>query len=276
MSTYKMIALDMDGTLLSSEKHILPETRKAIEQALQAGKFVVIASGRAVSEVEIYKEELGKIRYAVCTSGGVIYDRQEQKILYSHEIEDKWKREILRAAVEADAMVYCISEGKVIAEREKLKRMDEYHMGIYSGMAEQIYVKVDDIWETCVEQNIPLEKINLYSKTDEIREKLYQKLKDLPVTIAFAEGKSLEINPAGITKAHGLEKLGEHLSVKAEEIIAVGDADNDKEMLGFAGLSVAMGNAIPEIKQICDVIVADNDHNGCGEAIEKYLLGAGK
>lgn len=266
----------MDGTLLSSEKHILPETGKAIEKALQAGKFVVIASGRSVSEVEVYGEELGEIPYAVCTSGGVIYDRRKQKVIYSHGLEEEWKQEILRTAVDEDAMAYCVSGGKVIAEREKLKRMDEYHMGIYSEMANSIYVKVDDIWETCVEGKIPLEKINLYSRTSETREKLYQRLKALPVTIAFAEGNSLEINPAGITKAHGLEKLGEHLSVKAEEIIAVGDADNDKEMLGFAGLSAAMGNAIPEIKQICDVIVADNDHNGCGKAIEKYLLGAGK
>lgn len=272
MSTYKMIALDMDGTLLSSSKHVLPETREAIEKAIQAGKVVAIASGRAVSEIEDCSEEIGRIRYAVCTSGAVVYDRLEKKMIYCQGFAEDVKLEILRIAVEENVMTYCVSSGDVFAERERLMHLDDYNMAVYTEMVNRVFIKVDNIWEACVDGGMQLEKINLFSKTVEMRERLYKRLEKLPVTIAQAEGNSLEVSPKGVTKALGLEKLCEHLAISPEQLIAVGDADNDKEMLGFAGLSVAMGNAIDEIKEISDVVVADNDHNGCAEAIEKYLL----
>lgn len=272
MSAYKIIALDMDGTLLSSNKHILKETREAIGKAVRAGKDVVIATGRAVSEVEDCSDGLEGIRYAVCASGAVVYDRLKQRIIYRKGFEEALQRTILRTAVEEDAMAYCTSNGKMFAEAERLKHLEDYNMDVYSDMVNRVFVKVENIWETCVVEGMSLEKINLYSKTVSMQERLFKKLQGLPVTIAFAEGNSLEISPEGVTKAFGLQRLCEHLSLSSKELIAVGDADNDKEMLKYAGLSVAMGNAVPAIRNMCDVIVADNDHNGCAEAIMKYLL----
>lgn len=272
MSIYKMIALDMDGTLLSSSKQILPETRKAIEEAVEAGKEVAIASGRAVSEVDDCGEGIERIRYAVCASGAMVYDRVMHRIIYREVFEEELKRKILQIGVAGDAMVYCASNGNMLAEAEKLKHLKDYHMDVYTDMVNRVFVKVENIWETCVTGELPLEKINLYSKSVSMRDRLYKKLEGLPVTIAFAEGNSLEISPEGVSKASGLKKLCEYLSLSPEEMIAVGDADNDKEMLSYAGLSVAMGNAAAAIKDICDVVVADNDHNGCAQAIREYLL----
>ena len=90
--------------------------------------------------------------------------------------------------------------------------------------------------------------------------------------LANAEQASLEISAVGVTKGTGLKKLCEHLGISLEETIAVGDADNDIDVLKTAGLSVAMGNANDTVKSICDVVVSDCDHDGCAEVIEKYLL----
>ena len=108
----------------------------------------------------------------------------------------------------------------------------------------------------------------------EIVEKHHNRKLDAPsgTALALAESTSLECSAKGIDKGVGLKKLCEHLGLPLEQTIAVGDADNDTMALKTAGLSIAMGNATEPIKALADVIVADCDHNGCAEAIDKYLL----
>lgn len=95
----------------------------------------------------------------------------------------------------------------------------------------------------------------------------------LSVSAVYSEIASLELTAAGVNKGTGLVKLCEHLGISVDETIAVGDADNDIAILKTAGLAVAMGNAEEYVKALADVVVADCDHDGCAEAIEKYLLG---
>jgi hypothetical protein len=90
--------------------------------------------------------------------------------------------------------------------------------------------------------------------------------------MAFSEIASLEISAQKVDKGIGLKKLCEYLGISIDETIAVGDGYNDLEALKAAGLSIAMGNAVEEIKEIADVVVADCDHDGCAQAIEQYLI----
>jgi len=119
-----------------------------------------------------------------------------------------------------------------------------------------------------------VEKLNLFSASADIRERLHSRICGLPLAIAFAEGASLELSPRNVSKASGLVWLCGHLDIPLHKTIIVGDADNDAQVLRIAGLSVAMGNALPHIKELCDVVVADNDHDGCAEAVDRYLLEA--
>ena len=80
------------------------------------------------------------------------------------------------------------------------------------------------------------------------------------------------MTPEGVSKVTGLRKLAEHLGIDVNDVIAIGDSDNDRIMLKTAGFSVAMGNALEELKVCADAVTADNDHNGVGEAIRKYLV----
>ena len=89
--------------------------------------------------------------------------------------------------------------------------------------------------------------------------------------LSDAETTSLEISPPGVTKALGLQFLCDYLDIPIEETVAVGDADNDLDVLKAAGLSVAMGNANDRVKQLCDVQVADNDHDGIAEVIDRFF-----
>ncbi|MBR1628802.1 MAG: HAD-IIB family hydrolase [Lachnospiraceae bacterium] len=89
---------------------------------------------------------------------------------------------------------------------------------------------------------------------------------------AYTETTSLEMTPKNVSKGSGLKLLAKHLGIEIQDVVVVGDAENDRTMFETAGFSVAMGNALDAIKAIADAVVADNDHNGVGEAIRKYLM----
>lgn len=269
---YELIAFDMDGTLLNSKKHISEKTQKAIEMAVNAGKKVVISSGRAVAEFADCEEELKSIRYAVCANGAVLYDNWEKKILHREVISEELIEKILLISQGEDLMPYYFSCGRAITEGHKIKTAKRYHMEQYRPMMERVCTVVDDVWENYEKTKPSIEKFNFYCATREIRDTLKEKLDQLPLSVKISENSNMEITSLGVTKASGLQKLSEILEVSEEKVIAVGDADNDIDMLKMAGFSIAMGNALPEVKEICDVVVKDNDHDGCEEAIMKYLL----
>ena len=151
-------------------------------------------------------------------------------------------------------------------------RMADFCIGQYQDIFLQTGTLLDDVVASYNKKHFPVEKLNLFSATPELREYFVQALSHLPLEMARAEDTSLELSPKNVSKGSGLLKLCQYLSIPVEHTIAVGDSDNDMEILKTAGLSVAMGNARPHIKELSDVVVADNDHGGCAEAIYEYLL----
>lgn len=272
MKTYELIALDMDGTLLTDEKIISETTKKMIEKAVKQGKYVVLSTGRSLDELKDNETDLAAIRYYICESGALIYDCQEDTILHVEQIPETYVKQIMDIVKEEDVMIYYDNNGRSISEQEKINHMDHYHMGQYQDMLKRCIVTVDHIIDHYNAHPCGVEKLNLFSASEKIRERLYQRLKKFPLPMVYAEETSLEISPQNVSKATGLQKLCEHLGLSIEQTIAVGDSDNDLEILKAAGLSVAMENGKAHIKEICDVIVADNNHDGCAEAIEKFLL----
>ena len=142
-------------------------------------------------------------------------------------------------------MIHFFSNGRSIVSKKDISNMAKYQMSIYQPMFTRVATTVNDIVDYA--KNHPIEKINLYHQNESTRTKTFDKLT-------------------------GLIKLCDYLDIDLNQTIAVGDADNDLDVLKTAGLAVAMKNANDNVKKICDVIVNDNDHDGCKEAIEKYLI----
>lgn len=273
MGRYDLIALDMDGTLLTSGQVISQASRTAIDKAVSRGKTVVISTGRSPSELRDYKKEFENIRYYICENGAVIYDSKEERILDAQPIPAEMVEELMKIAEERDVMIYVSSNGQHMCTRSDALRMEDFQLGKFKDMILRTAFLHDDMIASYRKKPFPVEKLNLFSVSAEKREELKEELKRLPLTVVYAEETSLEISPLHMSKAAGLRKLCEYLQIPLDKTIAVGDSDNDAEMLRMAGLSAAMGNARPYIKELCDVVVADNNHDGCAEAIEKYLLG---
>lgn len=268
--TCKIIAVDMDGTLLKSDKTIHPDSIRDIQAAAAKGIHVVYCTGRALSELQSYFEVLPTVRYAVCYSGAIVYDRLENKCIYRAEIEQSYIKKVTETAKKYEAMTHFLTEKESIVSSSDITHMNDFHMGVYQTMYREVTRQVRDMEEEG-RLHDSIAKINIYFRSADERSKGYEELKQLPLTFAFAEETSLEMTAQSVTKATGLEHLAEYLKVPVSQVAGIGDADNDRDMLNKVGFSVAMGNASDDIKDHCDFITKDNDHNGVGEAIQHIM-----
>lgn len=268
---YKIIAFDMDGTLLNSQKVISENTIKSINEAMKKGMIIIFNTGRCPSELAEYFDYLD-IRYLNCISGALVYDRKNECAIFSKSIPHDIVEKLILTANKEDTMIQILNKDSIV-ERRKLDTIEKYHMEVYKDMYERVTVKVKDMYEDYMANPFTVEKLNIYHTDSEARERTKQRILELglDVEMANAEETSLELSPQNVNKAIGLEKLCEHLGITIHDVIAVGDADNDKDALKASGLAVAMGNAKEYIKNICDIIVSDNDHDGCVEVINKFV-----
>ncbi len=269
--SFRMIALDLDGTLLNSRKEIPPEAVQAIRTVCAAGKTVVFDTGRAVPELAEQIALLPEVRYAVFASGAGLYDTRNKKAFSLRAIPEIQAERILNLVRAKDVMPQLVLPDRDVIQASHMERLEHYHMGVYRPMYEKAMTLVPDIWafaESCRE---PFLKINLYHADPRERVRTRARLETPDLELVYSEVSSLECSARGVNKGSGLERLCGLLGVPMAECIAVGDADNDIEMLRAAGLGIAMGNAADHVKTAADRIVSDLDHGGCAEAIMLLL-----
>ena len=169
------------------------------------------------------------------------------------------------------AMPYLLTEDASVAQAEDMRDVSRFQMGMYQSLYDRVATIVPDM-ETYVREHPGKSlKLCIFHRDSGTREQTRREIEHLGMELADAETTSLEISPRGVTKALGLQILCRYLGIPIEESVAVGDADNDIDVLKAAGLSVAMGNANKTVKDLCDVIVADNDRDGVVEVIDRFF-----
>ena len=268
---YKMLALDMDGTTLNSQKKITPKTVDAINKLLKAGVEVVVASGRALNELSDYRDDFKNMRYGILTSGGMIYNFVEDKPLSIHPVSFEDCIKLIDLGEIENAMIHLLTIKDSVARQIDIDHMSDFGMGVYYDMFNRICIKCDDLKSYAYDHKADVMKVNLYHRSIESRDRTVERLKNSGLQIVFAEQNNLEASVKNITKASGLIELCKILNIDIKETVAIGDAPNDLEILQTAGYSVAMGNADEEIKQIADYVTADNDHDGVALAIKRIF-----
>ena len=271
MVKYQLVALDIDGTLLTSNKTIHPDTIKQINEASKKGIHIIYCSGRAPAEMKDIIKILPSIRYGVCMSGALVYDFKELKTIYSNSIPKEYVKKIIEAAKEDDGMIQFLTEKESIVRKDQITHMSDFKMGIYQPMYLKIAKTVEDM-NIEAEKYEFIPKVNIYFHSTQARQKAYEKIKNLSLSFSFGEETALEITAKNVNKGNGLSELANFLGVKKNQIIGIGDADNDLSFLKIVGLPIAMGNANENVKSICKEITDDNDHNGTGKSINKYCL----
>lgn len=271
MSEYKLIAFDMDGTLLDSNKKIRQDSLDAIAEAVKAGKYVALSTGRSTPEIKEYLPDLKNVKYIISSSGAYLYTNPENQVILDRPFEYETVKALFKATSSFDLMWHLHGNTGYV-QSNQASHLEDYGMAIYRNLFETLDKFVDDLQAYYENHRDSVYKFNCYCRTPEQRETVRKAIEGLPVTIAYSEKKSIEVSPEGISKASGLKKLCEHLGISLAESIAVGDGDNDLEILKVAGLSVAMGNSNKSVLDIADVVVKDNDNGGCAQVIRDYLL----
>lgn len=270
--TYRLAALDMDGTLLNSDHKVSEYTLNTLARADAAGKIIALATGRCLSELREFIDAIPAIRYIICENGANIFDTRLKKsihrVSFAEDDVDFLTAELEKRTVIAQMFMDDQSYIRAPIEID----LEPYRLSHFRSVFETGSVFDPNLFERYRASRPPVDKIDLYFRSEADREEYRSVASTRNIEIAGSIGIGLELSPLNANKSDGLIKLCQLLNVPIEESIAVGDADNDKFILQTAGLAVAMGNAFDEIKAIADVITEDCDHHGAAKALEKYLM----
>ena len=268
---YKLLAFDMDGTILNSEKKITASTAAKIDELARRGVYVAVSTGRGLAELADYKKEFQAVSYGILISGGIVYDFHTAQTLSIHPVPENLILELIDAGISECAMIHLLTLNDSIASQKNISQMENFHMGIYQNMFDRICTRCDDFKKFVRDNPDEVLKVNLYHTTTESRNRNVERMKNSGLNLVFAEGTSLEASPKNISKGSGLRELCDVLKINVDECVAIGDGFNDYEILKTAGVGVAMGNARDEIKKIADFVTDDNDNEGVLKAIEKFF-----
>lgn len=270
---YSMAAFDMDGTLLNSDHRITTGVQAALHEAAEAGKILALNTGRNYVELREYIAALPDVRYINSISGAMVLDLKTGETIYEAAIPEETVRQVFALTEDIDVQMQLLTRQSHVAS-QFIPRMELYGMGTYQAQFEVNATPIEDLRAFYEAAPFPVNKLNIYHRGPAEREMTRHRILEagIPLTMANAESTSLECSPQGIDKAVGLRALAANLGRTMEDVIVVGDADNDRAALLAAGFPIAMANATREIKAICRAEVADCDHDGCAEVVRKYLL----
>lgn len=270
----KMIGLDLDGTLLTTDKKMTSYTKSVLEKAMAQGVEVLVATGRPISAVPKEILEIPGMRYALTSNSARILNVETNEVVQESTLPVDVVETFLDILDHYDAIQEVFINGVAYVRRRELPHAKDYFLN--PNMAEYIVktrVHVDDVRDVLHEKNLPVDKIHGMFRNAEDTQKAYEEMKDIPgVVIASSIGNNWEINKEGTDKGKGLLRLGEMLGIKREEIMACGDGMNDLEMLKEVGFAVAMENGVDAVKEVADYITQTNDEDGVAKAIEKFVL----
>ena len=264
----RLIALDVDGTLLNPEGKILPETVKAIAEAREKGCRVVLATGRSAPEAVYFAAQAGCDSLAVCLGGGVLADAVTGKHLKRWDMDRETGRKVLEQVTGAPVSCMVFAGEVNLMDRASAAFFQAAYP--YDCFHEHTTV-VDDVPGYLEEHDLPLTK--LFAVGDPTCfEEITAGLRQLPQVELTSSGReNFEVVPRGVDKGMALTCLADMWGISMEETGAVGDSDNDRAMLRVVGRAVAMGNACDALKAEADYVTASNKEDGVAQAI-RYLL----
>ncbi|MBL0386427.1 HAD family phosphatase [Tumebacillus sp. ITR2] len=274
--TYKMLISDIDGTLLNSKMELSQATIEAIREAYDQGIIVTLATGRQLRGVVDIVKQIGISVPVILGNGAVVVDPLEQKTLL-HQTLDVETTDAILDVIAAHGLwssVFVHTFEGVDTYYDQDPGFAEAYIFIHTHIPEVVQ-QVESLKDVAHLQPI---KVLLIDKTEKILP-LYDDLKKLPQNFNMVisdhdwPGFSLlECFHYGTTKASGIQHIAEVFNIAPEQIVAVGDNTNDWEMIEFAGLGVAMGNAHPSLKERADWITKTNDEDGVAYLIREKML----
>lgn len=268
---YKLMCIDVDGTLVNSSKELPKENIKAIQEACKTGIKIAIASGRAPASVKEILDDLGIEGYGICLNGSyIIYENKEvSRYAFSDEQVD-----IIRKTVEKyDVRSFFAAPTLSVTNKEP---SGGWLKAIQKSVAKQKELVVCDnggLKNELENYRGSLLKVSIMEENDDTYQKVRKELEDTNIfDVAKSDTHYIDVNIKGVNKSRGVKDLTQYLNIDLSEVICIGDNENDIEMIKVAGLGVAMANSCKELLEICDTVTLSNDECGVAKVIYDYVL----
>lgn len=270
----RIIALDLDGTLLNSEKLISPEDYAALERAASMGVHIVPTTGRFYDAMPQVVRDLPFVRYAITVNGAQIYDAKEKKVLHTAEMEPEEALEVYRYFETLPGICDCYIDGWGYMERSHYARIDAFTTVPYvRTMLKDLRTPVDDL-KAFIRQH-KVQKVMVFFKDMDRRALELERVPGLfPRLLATSSiANNIEVNAAGANKGDALMRLCDYLGIDRAESMSFGDGSNDLSMIRAAGVGVAMANAYDGLKEAANFVTLSCDQSGVAHAVDRFVFG---
>lgn len=271
----KLVVTDLDNTVVGEDNLISQRTAEAFRRAKEQGVHIAVATGRSLDEGWDQCVALGASEYVIALTGCQLYDVAGKQDVFRHTLSLEQAVEIgniLHEYPDVYTQLYWKGDVYIEPNSEKLMKIMRFPGG-YEEYKRRFVTVVDSLAKYQQEQKWPGEKYFFVASTvgqfREIRDRL-QEIEGLYLTAAYQTG--LEILPWGSDKGTALKALREHLKVKKEEVMVLGDSENDIQMFEEGGFCVAVGNAFQSLKDRADYIAPSCPDDGAAYAVEKFVL----
>ena len=289
---YKLVVVDLDGTLLNSYGVVTENTKKVINETISKGTDVIVASGRSVIDyMKNISKEIGSRNYFIAGNGALIYDIKNDKILYKKYM---WKNKILDIIkiCEENSIFYNVYTEKAIItkslnystlyyHKENLKKeenkrtiiniIDDPYTYIQNSEEEEflkmsICDESEIIFNSIIRKIKKIKDIEILETEHMASKKIKQGTEEISVEYFYTE-----ISLANVDKWESILYLIDKYGINKEEVVAIGDNINDYKMIQNAGLGIAMGESMPKIKEVADYVTEDNNNEGVANALLKFI-----
>ena len=275
-----IVALDLDGTLLDSQKRLSEANRSALERAAAEGVQVVPTTGRFFGMMPAVVRDLPFVRYAITVNGAEVYDRVEDKVVVREEIPLDMAIGIMEVLDGFDIIYDCYRNGwgwitAALQQKAEEYTPDEHYLKAVREFRHPVKELKAHLRETAAEGDV--QKVMLFARKDgdttdvldAIRREVGARFPDIRITASTRN--NLELNIASANKGRALGRLAEHLGLTLANCMAFGDGLNDLTMIEAAGVGVAMSNAVDEVKRAAKVVTASNDEDGVAKTVLEML-----
>jgi len=288
---YKLVAVDLDGTMLNSYGEVTENTKRIVRNTIKKGVQFVIASGRSIDSIKAIAEEIGSSKYIIAGNGAVVYDVQKEEIIYEKYIPKSKALDIIKVC-EQNSIYYNVYTNKsIIADslrynvlyyyKENLKKEDskKTHITIVENIEKYIremqnekVMKIficdstQSVFNSIIKRFSNIQDLDVLDVSHMSRKVIKRGTYDVPIEYYYTE-----ISMKDVDKWYGIEVLLNKMGRSKQEVITIGDNTNDKKMIQEAGLGITMKGSTPTVTEIADYVTDDNNHEGVAKALEKFI-----
>ena len=289
---YKLVAIDLDGTMLNSYGIVTEKTKNAILKAQNKGIEVIIASGRPIDSIKSIAKEIKSEKYFISGNGAILYDIKNNEILYENTLNKNKVLEIIKICEENSIYYNIYTEKEIIAKSLNYNVLYYYKENLNKDEENKTHINIiENIYDYVQNHNEKIVKITICDSNQAIFNSIMKKLKEISeievLEVSHMSRKIIrqgtedvpieyyytEISAKNVDKWNAIKILAEKLNIKNEEIVCIGDNMNDKKMIENSGLGVAMKGSTPDIIKVAKYVTETNDNDGVEKVINNIVAG---